>query len=171
MLKRILSVALFCLHVTPLNSFAASPADIDSIVADSQGPAREAVQTKIRENQKLILEITELEKQIQELNQDIETNRRDTKRNLYIAGGSAIATVLALQYFGRSTGNEVADQFRIIFGAIAGYAGIATTVVSAGAGGVNYLLVQVDQNKLPVLAKRLQELKNQLQTQNNALLR
>lgn len=171
MFKRTLGVALICLNVISLNSFAASSADIDALVEESQTEARTVVHQKVLENQKLIAEINDLDKQIQELTADIVTNRKDIKRDLYIAGGSAIATILAMKYFGRSTGNEVADQFRLIFGFVAGWAGIGTTTIAAGASGVNYLLVQIDESKLPALQSRLQQLKAQLQTQNEILVK
>lgn len=171
MFKRALGIALICLHVISLNSFAASSADIDSLVADSQGQAQAALRQKVEENQKLIAEINELDLQIQALKADIEVNRQDAKRDLYIAGGSAIATILALRYFGRSTGSEVGDQLRLVFGFVTGWAGVGTTTIAAGAGGVNYLLVRIDENKLPLLQKRLQQLKVQLQAQNDVLLR
>lgn len=169
MLKRALGIALICLHVVPLNTFAATSADIDSLIAASQGQSHKTLQAKIQENQQLIGEINELDKQIQTLSKDISINRQDSKRNLYIAGASAVATLAAIKYFGRSAGDEVADAFRIIGGMIAAYGGGTATVVAAGASGFNYLLVQIDESKLPALQATLLELKMKLQKQNEAL--
>lgn len=170
MYKRALNVALICLLVAPLNSRAANSQEIDGLIAESQSQAQESISHKVQENQKLILEITQLENQINELMKDIEINRRDVKRDLIIAGGTTLATLLAMRYFGRPTGSEVGDQFRLLFGFITAYAGLGSTVVAAGASGVNYVLVKVDENKLPELRARLQGLKQQAQAQNQALL-
>lgn len=169
MLKRALSIALICLHVIPLHSHASSAEDIDGLISTSQEQARTRIQQQIQENQQLIGEIDELSAQIKELKNDIAINRQDTKRNLYIAAGSMIATMLALRHFGKGTGNEVRDSFRILMGILAGYSGAATTVVAAGGSGVNYLLVKLDEKKLPILERRLQEAKIQLEQQNENL--
>lgn len=166
MLKRALSIALICLHVFPLHSHAVSTTDIDGLITTSQEQAQTRIQQQIIENQQLISEIEQLSAQINELQSDIAINRQDTKRNLYIAAGSMIATMLSLRHFGKSTGNEVSDSFRILMGILAGHAGAATTVVAAGGSGVNYLLVKLDEKKLPILERRLQEAKSQLEQQN-----
>lgn len=169
MLKRAFSIALICLYVIPLHSHASSATDIDGLISSSQEQAQIRIQRQIQENQQLIREIDELSAQIAELKSDIAINRQDTKRNLYIAAGSMIATMLALRHFGKGTGNEVSDSFRILMGMLAGYAGATTTVVAAGGSGVNYLLVKLDEKKLPILERRLQEVKNQLEQQNENL--
>lgn len=169
MLKRALSIALICLHVIPLHSHASSTTDIDGLISISQEQAQIRIQQQIQENQQLIREIDELSAQITELKSDIAINRQDTKRNLYIAAGSMIATMLALRHFGKGTGNEVSDSFRILMGILSGYAGAGTTVVAASGGGVNYLLVKLDEKKLPILERRLQEVKNQLEQQTENL--
>lgn len=169
MLKRAFSIALICLHVIPLYSHAASSVEIDSLIRASKDQAHVRIQNKIEENQQLILEIDQLSAQIAEIQNDISINRQDTKRNLYIATGSMIATMLALRHFSKGTGNEVADNFRLLIGIITSYAGAATTVVAAGASGVNYLLVKVDEKKLPALINKLLEVKQRLERQNEIL--
>ena len=162
--------AFICLSVLSLNSHAAPPSELDQLIESSEKEAQLIVAKKIENNRKLIVEITQLEEQIRNLKSDVAVNSADVRRDLYIAAGSVLGTMIALKYFGRGTGNEVADSFRIVLGILSAYAGAGTTVVSLGASGINYLQVKVDQKNLALLELRLADLKRNLIAQNTKLM-
>lgn len=165
-----LSTAFICLSVISLNSFASPSTELDQIIETGKIDAQVVIQEQLQNNNKLILEITELEDQIGKLKTAIAINSTDTRRDLYIAAGSAIGTMLALKYFGRSTGNEVADSMRILMGIVTAYTGAGVTLISLGASGVNYIQVKIDQKNIAPLEVRLRELKSKLVEQNLKLL-
>lgn len=169
MKRKALKLALVCLHVISFDTFAANSIDIDSIVSESQESAQVQIQKKVRDNAALLEEIQQLEEQIKALQENVAINNKDIKRDLYIAGGTIIATVLARIYFNRSVKNETADQFRILLGIASTYIGSAITVVSSGASGVNYVLVHIDQNKISLFQEKLEKLKEKIQSENQAL--
>ncbi len=116
MLKRALKVALICLFVAPVNSYAADAADIDNLITESQGQARNIVQQKLKENQELIVEITKLEEQIKDIQTSADSHRSDMKTNLYIAAGTAAATAIVIVALGRGNRNsEIGLELNYMF--------------------------------------------------------
>ena len=171
MFKRVVSAALICLTVVPLNTYAASQADIDNLVIASQSQAQETVLQKIKANQELVAQITNLEAQIQEIKASAADNRYEMKKDLVIAGGTALATTIAVLYFGRATKSELGSQISATLQTGALVLGSVLTVKSLGSGGYDYLLLKVDENKLPDLESKLATLKTELEKQTAELLK
>lgn len=166
MFKNAVGIALFCLHVIPLNSLAVTSADIDALISQSHQQAEATIQQKIADNQVLISEISALQAQIEALKGSSEENRRDMRRGLYIAAGTALATSIAVALLIRPNPSEVGGPLNMLFGAGALLAGSAATVTSLSVSGINYMLVRLDESKIPGLQSRLAELKTQLENQN-----
>ncbi|WII72407.1 hypothetical protein QJS83_00815 [Bdellovibrio sp. 22V] len=172
MLKRAISAALICLHVVPVNSFAATSLEIDRLLMESRPQAEETIQQKLKENQELIAEITKLELQINEIQSNLGENRERMKVNLYIAGGTALATGIATFYFQGKVGrSEIADHMNLLFSTGAFLVGTGATINFLGNAGYRYLLVRIDEDKLPALQEKMAELKQTLEKQNAEFLK
>lgn len=170
MLKRALNFALICLLVVPVNTYAADGAEIDSLVNGSKAQAQEIVKEKLLENQMIVAEITKLEAQIKELQESQGEHNSTMKKDLYIAGGTALATAIAMYAF-RGGKAEMSIELNYMFKIVALIVGGSYTVKKAVAGGYNYYLVSLDQEKLAPLQEKLQELKVELEKNSAELLK
>ena len=174
MSKNLFAVALFCLHVIPVNTYAAeaTSADIDSLVQEAR-PATEAeIRAKIVENQKLTLELAKVQNDLENMQKDIAENRHYVKKDLIIAGGTALGSAILSYYFRSQTGrSEMADSLNIMFSVASILVGGSITVMNAGKAGIHYLVLRLDEKKIPALQAKVAELQKQLEDQTKTLLR
>ena len=170
MLKTALNMALICLFVVPVNTYAANSADIDSLVDGSKVQAQEIVKEKLLENQKIVAEITQLEVQIKDLQDAKGKHDHTMKKDLYIAGGTALATALTMYVVGRGN-DEVSIEVNYMLKVVAFLVGSSFTVKTAVQGGYNYYLLSLDETKLTALQGKLEALKIELQKNSDDLLK
>ncbi len=175
MSKNLFAVAIFCLHVIPLNSFAASSAssaDIDSLVEGSRSEARENIRAKIVENQRLVLEISKVQDQLHAIEKDIAEHGTEAKKDLIIAGGSALgAAIISVALYKTAGSSEVGMQLNMMGAMVVSLTGASYTILNGGKAGYEYLLLKLDEKKIPDLEAQLASLKDQLEKQTEELLK
>ncbi|MDG0815346.1 hypothetical protein [Bdellovibrio svalbardensis] len=174
MSKNLFAVALFCLHVIPLNSFAASASstEIDSLVEESRPEAQAAIRAKIQENQRLVLEIAKVSADLDKIKADIAENSYAAKKDLIIAGGTAVATAITSYMLIRKTGrSEMGDQINLMLSMASTLVGSSLTIFNGGKAGYHYIILKLDEKKIPALEATLADLKQQLERQTEELLK
>lgn len=173
MSKKLIAVALFCLHVIPLNSYATemSPSDLDGLIQDSQTDAKAAIRAKIEENQRLAVEISRVQDQVTAIQKDIALHGKNAKKNLVIAAGTALGTAIVSGALYATARGELGAELNIMGALITGLTGASYTIIRGGNAGYEYLLLKVDESKLPGLQMQLSVLKQQLDEQTQELLK
>lgn len=174
MSKNLFAVALFCLHVIPVNSFAAnvSNSDIDQLVEGSRQQTQEQIRAKIQENQRLVLEIDKVQRDLDKIKADIATNQKSAKRDLIIAGGSAAAAAIGYFFFmTRRGGGELSIELNYMFALGSALTGASAAIWNGGKAGVQQIMIHLDEKKIPALETQLANLKAQLEKQTEELIK
>ncbi|HWU42588.1 MAG TPA: hypothetical protein VN132_04085, partial [Bdellovibrio sp.] len=108
---------------------------------------------------------------LESIKKDIGDNKSAAKTDLIIAGTTALAATILTIWLSRRTGRDEIAEYNLAFSAASIVVGAAITVTKGTQAGYHYLLVKLDQNKLPVLEQKLAALKAQLEKQTAELIK